>query len=332
MPYTKLMNTVRRVSAWLLLLSIAILGVLLVKHDTFFDWIALRNYTPPTEIVAFADATAMTDRAKHLLYINHPLLDGRTAFNKHCTNQAEQSVVLGCYLGNRNGIFIYNVTDAELAGVREVTTAHEMLHQAYDRLPSDERERINALLESYSNKQLSDEAIKKQVALYQKTEPDALPNELHSLFGTQVANLPDELEAYYKQYFSDRTKVVQLYQSYQAAFTTRKAKIAAYDAQLAQQKSTIESLQASLEAQLADLDEAKANLDAYRAAGDTTVYNSLVPGYNSKVSAYNAQLAELKDRIQTYNEIVGARNAIADQEQALQRSLSSKSLPDTAQE
>lgn len=326
------MDFIRRASTWILLLLLAVLGVLLIQREQFFDWLALRNYTPPSAIVSFAEKTTMTDRAKHLLYINRPLLDGRSAFNEHCANQAEQSVVLGCYLGNRNGIFIYNVTDPELAGVREVTTAHEMLHQAYDRLSASERSRVDALLKDYNDNHLADEAIKKQVALYQKTEPDALMNELHSLFGTQVGDLPNELEQYYKQYFSERASVVELYQDYQSAFAIRKAQIADYDAQLAQQKPVIESMQASLEAQLAGLDSTKATMESRKSAGDIDGYNALVPVYNSNVNRYNAELAVLKSRIETYNSIVEARNAIADQEKALQRSLSSKSLPDTTQE
>lgn len=326
------MNTLRRASTWLLLFLIALSGVLFVQRQPFFDWLALRNYTPPAEISAFAEKTAMTDKAKKYLYINHPLLDGRSAFNEHCANHNEQSVVLGCYLGNRHGIFVYNVTDPELAGVREVTTAHEMLHQAYDRLRPAERQRIDALLKKYNDTQLTDEAIKKQVALYQKTEPESLMNELHSLFGTQVSELPAELEEYYRHYFTDRTKVVKLYSSYQAAFTTRKAKIAAYDAQLAAQKPVIDSMQTSLESQLAVLDSTRATLDERKDSGDISGYNALVPVYNGKIAAYNRELVVLKAKIQSYNDIVEARNAIADQEQALQRSLSSKALPDTTQE
>lgn len=305
-------------------------GIVWSQRDAIMDWATLRNYTPPANISSLAEQTTMTPLARHYLYVNHPVLADRDLFNKHCTNEKEQSVVLGCYTGNRNGIYIYNVTDTELNGVQQVTAAHEMLHQAYDRLSASERDRIDGLLEDYYRNDLTDESVKSQIESYKKSEPDALDNEMHSLFGTEVANLPESLEAYYNQYFTDRSKVVAFYSQYQSAFTTRKAQIAAYDAQLASQKSAIESLEKSLEQQVANLDTLKGRLSALR--GTPELYNAKVSEYNAAVQVYNADLARLKTLIAEYNDIVNKRNAIADQEAHLQQSLSSKSLPDTTEE
>lgn len=305
-------------------------GIVWSHREAIMDWAALRNYTPPSTISSLADQATMTPLAKHYLYVNHPVLADRDVFNKHCTNEKEQSVILGCYTGNRNGIYVYNVTDAELNGVQQVTTAHEMLHQAYDRLSTSERNRINGLLENYYKNDLTDESVKSQIEAYKKSEPDALDNEMHSLFGTEVANLPASLEEYYKQYFTDRAKVVAFYSQYQSAFTTRKAQIASYDAQLANQKPAIAALEKSLEQQVNNLDVLKGRLSALR--GTPELYNAKVSEYNAAVEAYNADLARLKVLISDYNDIVTKRNAIADQEAHLQQSLSSKSLPDTTEE
>jgi len=305
-------------------------GVVWSHRDAIMDWAALRNYTPPAAISTLADQATMTPLAKHYLYVNHPVLADRDVFNKHCTNEKEQAVVLGCYTGNRNGIYVYKVTDAELNGVQQVTTAHEMLHQAYDRLSSSERTRIDGLLEDYYKSSLTDESVKSQIESYKKSEPDALDNEMHSLFGTEVADLPEPLEQYYKQYFTNRSKVVALYNQYQSAFTTRKAQIATYDAQLANQKPAIAALEKSLEQQVNNLDALKGRLSALRSTPE--LYNAQVSEYNAAVQVYNADLARLKTLISDYNDIVNKRNAIADQEAHLQQSLSSKSLPDTTEE
>lgn len=307
-------------------------GVIWSHRDAIGDWVALRSYSPPANIVSLADQTTMTPLAKHYLYINHPLLADRDVFNKHCTNDTEQSVVLGCFTGNRNGIYVYNVTDPELNGVQQITTAHEMLHQAYDRLSARERHRVNQLLEDYYKTSLTDESVKSQIEEYKKSEPDALDNEMHSLFGTEVANLPAELENYYRQYFTDRSKVVGLYTQYQAAFTTRKAQIAEYDAQLASQKPEIEQLQSSLKEQSARIDAMQAELNQKRSAGDVSGYNALVAQYNTAISTYNSGVNRLKSMISDYNAIVEARNAIADQELHLQQSLSSKSVTGSTQQ
>lgn len=325
------MKSARRLSSFIfLIVFVALFGFTWSQRNAIGDWLVLQNYTPPQDVVQLADRTTMTPLAKNYLYINKPQLDGRAAFNQHCSNISEQSVVLGCFLGNRNGIFIFNVTTPELDGVREVTTAHEMLHQAYERLSSAERSRIDKLLNKYYEAKLDNEAVQKQIDLYKKSEPDALSNEMHSLFGTQVADLPAELEDYYQQYFTDRAKVVAFYDNYQRAFTERKEKIAAFDAQLADTKQRIDSLEKQLEADRDELDSTRDEMDRKRARGDIDGYNAMVAPYNAAIRAYNNGVQELQSLIDSYNQTVVERNAIADQEQALQQSLSSKELPQAA--
>ena len=325
------MKNMRKLISYTILLLPLLLGILVWnQRNAIGDWIALRSYAPPAAISDLADRTTMTPLAKKYLYVNKPQLDDRSAFNKHCRNDREQSVVLGCFLGNRNGIYVFNVTTPELSGVREVTIAHEMLHQAYERLSTSERARIDGLLQDYARNKLDNEAIKTQIELYRKSDPDALPNEMHSLFGTQVGNLPAELEDYYKQYFTNRQKVVADYNNYQRAFTDRKEKIAAYDAQLTEAKQRIDELEKDLEQQRNALDANRSEMDTKRAAGQIEAYNAMVGPYNAAIRAYNAGVSDVQARIREYNEIVSARNAIADQEHDLQQSLSSKELPSAA--
>lgn len=325
------MKSLRKLASYSILLLPLVLGILVWSHrNAIADWAVLRGYTPPLAISDLADRTTMTPLAEKYLYINKPQLNDRSAFNKHCTNDREQSVVLGCFLGNRNGIYIFNVTTPELEGVREVTTAHEMLHQAYERLSTSERKHIDGLLYNYAQHTLDNEAIKNQIELYKKSDPDALPNEMHSLFGTQVSDLPQELEDYYKQYFTNRQKVVGFYNNYQRAFTERKEKIAAYDAELAEIKQQIDQLEGELEQQRDALDVMRNDMDRKRASGQIEAYNSMVGPYNAAIRSYNAGVGDLQSRINEYNAIVNSRNAIADQEHELQQSLSSKELPSAA--
>jgi hypothetical protein len=327
------MKNLRKLSSYIVLVVFAVVFVVVWnQRNAIGDWAVLQGYTPSSDIAALADRTTMTPLAKKYLYVNKPQLDDRSAFNKHCTNDREQSVVLGCFLGNRNGIYIFNVTTTELEGVREVTTAHEMLHQAYDRLSNTERSRINGLLQDYYRNDLASDAIKSQIELYKKSEPDALPNEMHSLFGTQVGALPAELEQYYAQYFTDRAKVVAYYTNYQRAFTERKEKIAAFDAQLSDDKQRIDQLEKDLEQQRAHLDDTRDAMDQKRSSGQIDAYNNMVTPYNTAIRTYNNGVEELQRLIARYNTTVNDRNAIADQEHALQQSLSSKELPSAAGE
>lgn len=293
------------------------------------DWAFLQDYAAPTNIQQLASRTTMTNEGKRLFYVNHPQVQDRAAFNKSCTNKTEQSVVLGCYHGNRAGIFLFNVTDSELDGVKEVTAAHEMLHQAYDRLSASERKDINAQLEAFYKNGLTNQSVKDQVALYKQTEPNDVDNEMHSLFGTEVANLPTSLENYYKQYFSKRSAVTDLYSKYQSAFTSRQQQIAADDAQLKDQKQAINSLETSLEQQNKQLEAQRVRMEAYKSAGNYSAYNAQVPSYNAAIDSYNAQVEDYKAKIVAYNQLVDARNSIALQENNLQQELDSHNVTST---
>ena len=169
----------------------------------------------------------MNSSSRRLFYVYHPELDDREAFRSHCGH--EQTIVLGCFV-EPEGIYIYDVTDQRLAGIEEVTAAHEMLHAAYSRLSTKERQRIDKLTAS-TFAALTDERIKQTIENYRSRDPGVVPNELHSILGTGVSELPKELETYYKRYFTDRSAVVTLSRTYEANFTDRQKQVEAYDAQ-----------------------------------------------------------------------------------------------------
>ena len=123
------------------------------------DWWRLRDYAPTQEISLLAESSGMNDRGKKYFYVHDPALLDKAAFTSSCT-VGEETIVLGCYITNQR-IYLYNVDDERLAGVEEVTAAHEMLHAAYDRLSPAEKERTNALLEeAYSR--VTDERLRKK--------------------------------------------------------------------------------------------------------------------------------------------------------------------------
>jgi hypothetical protein len=313
------------------LVTLAILLVLIVLvfigHQAFLDWLRLRDYAPPAAVAQLAGEDGMTATAKHLFYVNHPEITNGKDFTGNCPVGSEKTVVLGCYVGNDRGIYIYAVDDQRLNGVEQVTAAHEMLHAAYRRLSSSARSRVDAMLMDYYQHNLTDQRVKDTIAAYQKSEPKDVVNEMHSIFGTEVANLPAPLEAYYKKYFADRSKVTAFTASYQSVFTSRQSQVATYDAQLASLKQQIDIGQTQLAQQKASLDGQNRQLQAYRTSGQISAYNAGVSPYNQAVAAYNAQLTDTRNLIKQYNDIVSARNAIALEEQELVKELSASSLP-----
>jgi hypothetical protein len=275
-------------------------------------------------VAQLADQTAMTTQARHDFYVNHPAIEDRSTFNNDCKSYGEQTIILGCYHGAQGGIYVFKVSDARLNGVEQVTAAHEMLHAAYDRLDNKERTHVNKMLQDYYASSLSDERVRKTIQDYQKTEPNDVINEMHSVFGTEVANLPPALEEYYQQYFTDRSKIIGFKNQYQGEFTGRETKVEADDAQLKAYKKQIDDNQTRLDAQLSELQAMRARLDQARTSNDIATYNSGVPAYNTAVTSYNGLARTTRALIQEYNQLVQERNALAFEVNSLAQAINSQ--------
>lgn len=299
---------------------------MLANRQGIIDWIKLYGYTPPPAIAAITVANEFTDQGDKLFYVNAPEIVSGEAFSSYCPVGGEKTVVLGCYLAGDNGIYLYNVSDERLDGVIEATAAHEMLHAGYARLSSDEKQRIDSLLQRYYDTELTDERVRSVVESYRESEPTELLNEMHSIFGTEVADLPAELEAYYTRYFDDRSVVVATVARYEQEFSQRTKQIEAYDTQLASIKAQVDSNSARLESMKRQLDAQLAKLNAMR-GGDADDYNAEVAVYNQQVNTYNALLAETRALIEQYNAVVAKRNEVAIEQQQLVQALSPQSLP-----
>lgn len=193
-----------------------IAGWLWLNQQFVVDQVAVWQYKPTAEVVSLADRSAMSDHGRFLFYASQPVVEGTQKFNQECDRKEENTAILGCYVGNR--IFIYNIADSRLDGIKEVTAAHEMLHAAYQRLGSAERESVNKLIETEYEKLADTEEFKERMAFYERTEPGERDNELHSMIATEVADIAPDLEAYYKKYFTDRNRIVSLHENYQSVF------------------------------------------------------------------------------------------------------------------
>ena len=308
------------VSFFVLAALIATFFAIWANRYQISDYIVLRGYTQPSEIVQLATDTTMNDTGRHLFYVKKPRVLDRTSFGDNCKT-TEQTIVEGCY--NGINIYIFKVDDPKLNGVEQVTAAHEMLHAAYDRLSSADRKRIDGLTEA-TLKRLNDSRLNSLVDSYRKQEPDSIPNELHSILGTEVRDVGPELEAYYSRYFNNRSKIVNFASQYQKVFEDLNAKVEAYDADLALRKSEIDRQQAELGTKASQLNAQKAEMDSLIASGQIGAYNNQVSGYNSAVNSYNAEVSETQKLIEQYNAIVQARNNLNVQQQNLAKSIDSR--------
>lgn len=304
---------------------LAAIVLIWVNRLPLYDWYRLRGYSPPAQISQIASETTMTAYARHMFYVNKPLLEDRSEFNNSCPiSGGEQTIILGCYHAPETGIYIFKVEDPKLDGVAQVTAAHETLHAIYGRLSANQKSKINSLLEDFYQHHVKDKRLISTINAYKKSEPNDVVNEMHSIFGTEVSQLTPVLETYYKQYFTNRQKVVNFANQYQAAFTQRHDKIKEYDTQLQSLIQQIDTLRTSLASQLGAIEAQKAQMQSLLAAGKKQEYNSQVTSFNAKVVHYNQDAATTRLLIVQYNQLVIDRNAIALEENQLSKAINSQ--------
>lgn len=310
-----------------LALTLMAVALILVNSRAIIDYAKLYNYTPPIEIAELADQTMMTDKARKLFYVNHPQVADRGSFNGACNNRGERTIVLGCYHSVDRGIFLFEVSDPRLNGVKQVTAAHEMLHAAYDRLSSGDRERMDALLREFYNQKVQDKRIQDTIAAYEQSEPDDITNEMHSIFATEISDLTPELETYYADFFQDRKKVVGYAANYQQEFSRRQDQVRIYDLQLLKLKDTIDTNTARLSDNEAEITSLQRQMEADRSSGNVEEYNARVPVFNNRVDRYNALIRSTQGSIAEYNRLVAERNVLALEIRGLSQSINSSFTP-----
>lgn len=243
------------------LLVLALAAGIFLYRQQLVDQFNYQGYKPSAEVSAISERAQLSDTGKFYFYTSRPQVQDRTAFNQSCTTmKGETTVVLGCYVAQR--ISLFDVTDAQLDGIKEVTAAHEMLHAAYERLTPSERDKVDALLEAEASK-ITDPQFVELMKEYDKSEPGERLNELHSIIGTQVASVSSGLESYYAKYFKDRAALVALYNKYQAVFANVQT----------QQKQLV-----------SEMDDLVSRIDAA-----TSDYNDGVTKLNSDIKAFNNQ-------------------------------------------
>lgn len=311
------------VSLGLLLAAIFIL----FNRQYLVDQVVVWQFTPTAEVAAVSDAAHLSEHGEFLFYASRPALLERDAFNEACRSSAtEHTAVLGCYTLNR--IYLFDIDNERLAGIKEVTAAHEMLHAAYQRLSTSERDRINALIEKQSFG--ADEArITELLSEYAKSEPGERLNELHSILGTEVRDLDPELEAYYAQFFVDRAKVVALSEQYQTVFAELKLRQESLSVELNGLADAIEREGAAYKRNLQVLSIDVESFNAQARSGQMTRAE-----YDSQRAALESRQASLKRQYDTIQALIAQYEAKRDElasinteANALNRSINSSLAP-----
>lgn len=254
----------------------------------------LKTYQPTPEIAEIAEKDTLTDKGKATFYRTDPKLVDAESFMKSCQTKARGIEPLACIAPKPGGgpfggrqIFLLKIDDPRFADHKYAAAVHEMLHLAYDRLGTDEKKRINALLDQEFLKHQDDSYLKEvaeRLKSGKRTGIEGVQSELHSKFAVEHTDISPELEEYYRQYFTDRQKVVELFNT--GGFSTRARRV--------------EEISFELKALAPQITSLQNQLYTYYNAGDQANFNRLIGQYNSMVDQYNAKVAE---STKNFNEI-----------------------------
>lgn len=277
--------------------SLLVLVAVLANLQWIEDKFALATFHPSAALAPIEARLALTDSARAIFYRSNPVIDTKAAFNQDCQTTSGE-LELGCYTHNKT--YILQIDNSSLKPEMDVVTAHELLHAVWARMSTKERAKLSVELEAAYAK-ITDQDLRDRMADYAKSEPGEQDNELHSILGTEFANLSPQLEAHYKIYFANRVTIVAAHSAYQGVFTSRRQELAA-------ELATIRSLKA----QLVTLNR---QMEQYRTSGQISSYNVLVPRQNSLVDDINRRIDSYSAGVTEYN--------------ALSKSLDSRQITDT---
>ncbi len=310
------------------IVAIVLSAAIWLNYQYLVDTVRFLQYSPSNEVAQITENNKLTNAGTFNFYAAHPQIDGSSTFNGECKSKESGMAILGCYVNDR--IYIYDVTDARLSGIKEVTAAHELLHAVYERLSPADKASINKLVEAEYQKLRQDPEFAERMAFYARTEPGERDNELHSIIGTEVETISPQLEEHYEKYFTDRSHVVALFNSYNSVFTSLAAQAKEISAQLDRLSDEFKSSSDQYNSDVKQLNVDINNFNNRAARSDFTSqaeFDRQRQALLARVSEVRAERQAVNALADQYNNLREQYNSIVTQSNDLYESIDSKLSP-----
>lgn len=308
------------------LISLMIIFVFLCAY-IFQDEFKARDFVLTGDLSTITNSLKLTDRANLILRAAHPALQEKKDFNRNCNSHSQEIYVLGCYREDQDRLYVYNVNSSELPGVREVTTAHEMLHAAYHRLLFWEKLDLKDQLQSVYDHLPADSDLRTSMQNY---HPEEFYDELHSRIGTEVKDLPAPLERYYQRYFTDRQLIVKFNEQYHNVFTELKNETNRLKESIEKQKQSIEIRTKQYQEQKQQLSDEVTNFNTRAARGDftnQTTFRNQRQDIVGRINQLSLEYDKLKKAIEDLNQDITKYNHNIYHNNQLIDQINSNSIP-----
>ena len=293
------------------------------------DYLSATNYSPSAEISALEEKLALTSLGKTILHGAKPQLDDTDAFNQHCDVEVSSISTIGCYANRR--IYIFNVTNEDLSGIKESTLSHELLHAVWTHLTFYEQSVLTPILEETYRSEAYYSQLSKDLETYDDNER---LEEIYVRPGNEFQNLPPALESHYAQYFSDQDKIADSFDLYHEPFDELETE---YHRLISEINDLGEEIEAKNSELTTEGDNLNSDIDDYNRCveGKTDcqkTYSELESEYDNLISrqqSFQYNLDELNKMIRNYNNLIETYNEKLAAYKSLWGDMNSNPLPET---
>jgi hypothetical protein len=314
--------------------AVAYLGISFGSLAAIGDAIAGANYEPSAEMAEIIERDNLTKAGERILRATKPELESADSFNQHCYSGTEhESSVLGCYSSDR--IYVYDIDNAELNGIKETVLAHELLHAVWNRMGNSQRSNLYADLETTYRSHLDE--LGGHMAMYSESE---YYDELHSIIGSQLeaSDMTENLRQHYAKYFTDQGKIVNYYNAYNTKFTALEKRAETLKTEIDNNRAKVDNLTTaynveydSLVAAVDDFNArasrtngfaSRAQFDAERAQlvarqekldASYRELSSLIDATNLLVEEYNSNVTQIGDLYDSVNSRIEKPNSLIEE-------------------
>ena len=309
-----------------LLIVIGVGVAVFLNRQWLVDYWRGHDYVPTSEMGEIEEKLNLTERGEFLFKASRPELNNSDEFNRNCLSHNAEMAVLGCYTNNT--VYVYDITEAELDGIRELTTAHELLHAVFLRMDEKEKEALRPSLEKVLAE--NQETLNQDLDNYEQAEKF---EELYVRAGTEVASLPADLEKHYAEIFKDQDGVVAYYDKYIVVFRELEAELAALKSETEVLATQIEGATAEYERSLNQLN---ADIVSFNSCAETLGCFKTEEDFNARrnilvtnQNVLSGKYEQINQLINLYNTKVEQYNADVLRSQNLNSKINSNSKPKT---
>ena len=312
---------------WLgLVLVLVVAATVVLNRQWIEDYMRGFGYEPEGEMGRIMKDLELTGRGEFLFRAARPELSSQDEFNAVCRSVLDEEIaVLGCYADDN--IYVYNIESAELDGIRELTTAHELLHAVWARMSEGERSALSGALNQTLEK--NRDVLGEELEIYDVGQRQ---EELFVRAGTEVADLPAELEKVYGGIFSDQDMVVSFYNKYIGVFRAMEAEMEELESQMQGIQAQIDSLSVEYEQRV---DALNVEIGSFNACAETAgCFGSDGEFYARRAVLMNEQTVlegmygQINGLIDQYNGLVEKYNADVTRTEKLNQMMNSNSRPE----